>query len=211
MSDKAGRPKGPSMSRLLLAAVFERQGASEVSIAALVDKLGDRSFGWTLLLFAIINVLPWPPGATLITGIPLVLITGQMAFGNHAVWVPDFIGRRMVSRATFSRAILRLRPLFKLLEATTRRRGAWLFRPDTERLVGVALLIIAIVQFIPIPLSGWFPGFALLISSVGLIKRDGRTLGFGLILGVFSILLTAAVIAFAAAGFDRMFPHGLGL
>jgi hypothetical protein len=65
--------------------VFERQGASEVSIAALVDKLGDRSFGWTLLLFAIINVLPWPPGATLITGIPLVLITGQMAFGNHAV------------------------------------------------------------------------------------------------------------------------------
>ncbi len=204
MSERTGSRKGPSMSRLLLAAVYLRKGAEQVEVREIVAKLGDRSFGWVLLLFAVINVLPWPPGATLVTAIPLVLITAQIALGRDAVYVPDFIARRTVSRATFSRAVLRMRPLFRLLEATTRRRHVWLFKPRNERLVGIALLVIAVVQFIPIPFSGWFPGFSILIASVGIIERDGRVLLVGLGLGVFAILLTAAVIALAVSGLGWM-------
>ncbi len=53
-----------------------------VSFTELEDAFTDRSFAALLTFFAILNLLPLPPGTGIITGIPLVLVSVQMVMGR---------------------------------------------------------------------------------------------------------------------------------
>ena len=46
---------------------------------------------------------------------------------------------------------------------------------ETLAFFGLLLFILTLTCIIPLPLTGWLPGFALVLISLGLIERDGRT------------------------------------
>jgi hypothetical protein len=193
-------PKRKSISRLLLGAVNRERAEPDVMVADLLAELGDRSFGWAMLLFALINLLPLPIGSTLITALPLMVITLQMAFGFDYVRLPRFLTKRRISRAGLRRMIFRLRPVTRRIDKVIRPRHTWLFSHQRERMLGVALFFVALALFMPIPFSGWFPAFALMISAFGIIERDGLVTLIGVSLGIFSIALTAEVVLSLVAG-----------
>src|SRR5262249_13731906 len=62
-----------------------------VSVGAIRDALGDRSFAALLVFFAFPNILPLPPGATTFLGLPLVLVSAQMIYGRGDAWLPEVI------------------------------------------------------------------------------------------------------------------------
>jgi hypothetical protein len=201
------RPPSPkrSMSWSLLSAINKRRSEREVSIEALLDELGDRSFGWSILIFSLVNMLPLPWGATLITGIPLLIITGQMALGFEHVRLPRWVTKRQISRASFRKVLLRLkRPVFKPIEKLICERHTWLFTGDRERIIGIIIFCISVALFIPLPLSGWFPAISIFITAFGLIERDGLITMLGLGLGIMSIIVTIAVIISIALGFQAI-------
>src|SRR5690606_10956330 len=90
-----------SMSRSLLLALRRYRDASAVPIGYVLSDLGNRSFGWSILVFGLINLIPMPIGSQMITGVPLLLLTAQMALGFSHVRLPGFINRRRVSRRGF--------------------------------------------------------------------------------------------------------------
>ena len=45
----------------------------------------------------------------------------------------------------------------------------------------------------PLPLTGWLPGFALVLISLGLIERDGGAIGIGLGLTVAALVFLTLV------------------
>jgi hypothetical protein len=179
------------MSRTLFRAAGRRAETDLVSISTLIAGLGDRSFGWLILLFALINLIPMPMG--MITSLPLILLTGQMAAGFEHVRLPGFITRLQVNRKAFQRVVLRLKPLIRPIEKIVRPRHDWLFQPKNERLLGFFLLVVSLALFIPIPLSGFIPAIALFITSFGLVERDGIITLAGIALGVVAIIITLAV------------------
>ena len=65
----------PSLVLSLLRAVNVRRGAQKITVGEILEALGERSFGWTMLLFAIVNMLPLPIGSTLLTAIPLIILS----------------------------------------------------------------------------------------------------------------------------------------
>ena len=75
-------PEGPLPLSQLLAHIVEHHGGERLTLSHLAALLRDRAWGGLLLIFAAINVLPLPPGATAITGIPLLILTAQMAAGR---------------------------------------------------------------------------------------------------------------------------------
>jgi hypothetical protein len=191
-----GRPNGPPrwrVSRRLFRAAGKPFDPDETSINTMILGLGDRSFGWTILLFSLVNMVPMPVGSTLITAIPLLLLTGQMALGLQHIALPDFIKRIRISRRRFKGVVVRLKPLFRPIERFVRPRLLWLFSRRNEQLAGVMLFAVAAALFLPMPGSGFVPATALLISAIGLIERDGVLLIGGLVLGVIAILVTAVV------------------
>ena len=74
-----GAPKRRRPRRLSeLFAQLARDADGPVSIGHIRDALGNRSFAPLLVLFAAFNLLPLPPGASAVNGIPKIKKTAKM-------------------------------------------------------------------------------------------------------------------------------------
>lgn len=203
------------MSRTLIRAArksdgAERNGAPDpITIGELIQSLGDRSFGWSLLLFGLFNLIPMPIGSNMITALPLLWLTGQMAIGFDYVHLPQFLTRRSVDRRAFKKVVMRLRPAIARIERIIHPRMKYLFTPYYERLMGIFLFVVAFNLFLPIPLSGYIPATSIFVTSFGLIERDGWVTVAGLVIGAISILVTTAVVLAFVFGFDAIAHHGM--
>jgi len=162
------------------------------SLGAILAELGDRSFGWSIIVFALVNLLPLPFGSNVVTALPLLLLTGQMVLGFSHVRLPGIIARRHVPRRGFQGVVLRFRPLLRRIERIIRPRHVWLFAPRAERIVGACLFLVSVALFLPIPFSGLISAFALLVAGIGLAERDGAVVFAGLAVGVVAIAVTLA-------------------
>jgi hypothetical protein len=189
-----------SILRSLFRAARRQRDDERIALGAILADLGDRSFGWAMVVFALVNMIPLPIGANMITALPLMLLTAQMALGYSHVRLPGFVSRHRVSRRGFQRGILRVRPLLQRLERVIRPRRLGLFQPRSERLIGGFLFLVSCALFLPIPLSGYISAIALLVTAVGLAERDGTMTLVGLGLGVLAILVTLCAAITIALG-----------
>ena len=183
----------PLSRRLVRAAGREPDSADAMTVEALLRTLGDRSLGWCMVLFALVNLLPMPLGGTMVTSLPLLVVTAQMALGARELRLPAAMMRREIARRRFQRLVMRLRPLMRPIERIIRPRHGWMFSRRNERLIGVALFAVAVALFLPFPLSGWLPAIALLVTGLGLVERDGLVAIAGLAIGLVSLVVTVAV------------------
>ena len=188
------------MSRRLLWAVRRCGDSSAVPLGEVLTDLGNRSFGWAILLFGLVNLIPMPFGSQMLTALPLLLLTAQMVLGFSHVRLPAFVNERCVSRRRFQRVVLRLQPVLRPLERILQPRLVWLFQRSSERLIGVLLFLVAIALFLPIPLSGFVAAFALFITGVGLSERDGLVTLLGLAIGCAALGVSTAEAVTIVAG-----------
>lgn len=173
--------------------------AETISVGQICARLGDRGFAALLLLFCVINLIPVPPGVTLVLSLPLILISAQMVAGLKAPWLPARITERSISRDRFRRACDRLMPRLVWLEEAVRPRY-WPFPAAAgERIVGVIALVLAIAVFLPIPFGNWLPAAALTLVSLSLTERDGLFLLAGVVVGIVSLIVIAMVVGTAGA------------
>lgn len=188
----------PGRCARLFRVAGERLDADEIAIGEVVTKLGERSFGWLLLFFAVLSLLPVPGG--MFTAIPLFWVLGQMALGYPQIRLPEFITRRRVNRRGWQRLVLRMTPVIRPVERLLRPRMEHLLTPRNERLLGALQCLTAFALFLPVPLSGFIPACALVIAALGLVERDGLVALVGAGVGFVSIVVTAAVIAVVFIG-----------
>ena len=169
-----------------------------------MSALGERSFGWAIVVFSLITLLPLPPGSTLITALPLLVTTCQMALGYPHVRLPGPLVRLKLDPDNLRRAVLGLRPITRRLERVLAPRYLPMFARRNERLLGVVLFVVAFALFLPVPLSGWFPAISLFVFGVGHVERDGLVAMLGLALGMTSVLLTVVIVVSLAAGAEAL-------
>ncbi|MBO6902734.1 MAG: exopolysaccharide biosynthesis protein [Rhizobiaceae bacterium] len=171
-----------------------------VTVAMIRDALGDRSYAALLVFCASLNLLPLPPGSTLLFGPPLILLTVQMVAGYQTVWLPRTWLSRSVGHDRFRRMIGRLVPKLERLERLVKPRR-WPFEsPRTsDRIIGIIGLVLSIAVTLPIPFGNWLPAFAVAIIGLSLSERDGVFLALGTAVGIVSLLIIATVIGAAGA------------
>lgn len=174
-----------------------------VSVAAIRDALGDRSFAAMLIVCGAVNLLPLPPGTSVVLGIPLAIVSAQMVFARQTVWLPGFVLSKSLTRDKVDYAVAKLIPGLERLERIIRPRFWPLSRGQADRMLGLAIFVLAVAVILPVPLGNWLPAFAATLLSLALSERDGILLGIGAAIGVASIAIIVAVIgaAGAAAGF----------
>ena len=84
----------------LLAAHARTIRSERFSLADIADILGTRSIGAWLLILALPMVPPVPaPGISVLFGVPLMIISAQLAQGGRRAWLPAVILRQSVARA----------------------------------------------------------------------------------------------------------------
>ena len=101
LSKRQRNVKSRSLSFNLLCVLRSERQRNAIPLGHLLERLGERSFGWAILLSSLINLLPLPPGATLVTAIPLVFFSAQLVLGRSYIWLPPWIAKRSLSRSAF--------------------------------------------------------------------------------------------------------------
>jgi hypothetical protein len=117
--------------------IVAEDGPDRLTFSDLALKLHARAWGGLLVIFAAINVIPLPPGASIFFAIPLLIVSAQMAFGRASPWFPARIDRRGVTKDELGRLITKMEWLEVRVERLFKPRLATLTGPAATRLIGV--------------------------------------------------------------------------
>lgn len=174
-----------------------------VSLAQVMAALGDRSVGMLLLLLAIPTVSPVPLGISVLFNLPLLIYCVSLVARPERAGLPRWLKRRSAGRASAERLLDRIIPRLRWIERFLRPRWTRLADIDHSRRFRLLCLALAITAFVPLPLMGWLPGFALVFLALGLIERDGGAVALGLVTAAAAFLVAALIIGgMAYAGFE---------
>jgi hypothetical protein len=192
-----GGERQPSVVELFRS-VGQASEDAQITIADLLRGMRERAAAALILIFALPNALPTPPGTSTILGIPLLFLCAQLAIG-WPVWLPQFITRRSMRRADFSALLDKAEPWLAKAERLLKPRLGFLTSYVAERLLGTLWLILAIVLVLPIPLGNMPPAASLCIMALGLLAADGVFIILGVVAAFASLLLASSVVYGALA------------
>ena len=165
-----------------------------ITIDELTKALGERAFGVVMLLFALPNCIPAPPGMNSVFGIPLLLYAAQLMRGRGVPWQPQFIAKRKFKRATLIKLLEAAEPNLKKIEKLCRPRLRIMTSDMAERLVAFYILLLSICIIIPLWGTNFVPAIAAGLLSIALIEQDGLLSLIGLLVGLAGIIITIGII-----------------
>jgi hypothetical protein len=176
------------------------QGDS-ITIDAVVEKLGHRSFASLMLILGLISTSPASaiPGITATVAVTVFILVVQMVLGRECLWLPDFIARRKMSTTKLCKGIGWVRRPVQFVERFLRPRMTyllhrpWLFLP----LFLILALTIAMPLLEAIPTSGSIASAMIALFAAGLLTRDGGLVVISMIL---MLCTPMAVWQFGLAG-----------
>lgn len=176
-----------------------------ISVAEIRDALADRSFAALLVVFSAINLLPWPPGTTLVLGLPIVIIAVQLMLGKGSAWLPRFVMRKTLQPQQMLSMTQKLWPILRRVEYYIKPRYWPMQHHLAERLIGVFVLVMGLAVTLPIPFGNWFPALSTTLAGLALSERDGLLLVVSVVVGIFALFVMALVIGAAGAAANFFF------
>ena len=191
----------PNAAEERLSDLLMRQAAmvtsERVTLGDMAEFLGDRSIGGLLLVLALPMALPVPaPGISVLFGVPLIVISAQLALGYRRPWLPARLARRSVTRSSFTAIVYRILPTLRRLERIVRPRAGWLAGSWARVPAGIICLVLAVIITLPVPLGHVVPGTAISVLALGLIERDGIAIAAGIFIAALGLVL----VIIASAG-----------
>jgi hypothetical protein len=170
---------------------------SRMALGEITRALRDRGFGALLVLLALPNLVPMPPGASTVFGLPMILIAGQLLLGYRRPLLTRTMRNRNISAETFRGIIRRAEPWLAWYETLTRPRLWPLPHAVAEKILAFGIVLMGAVLVLPIPFGNFFPGIAVVFMSMGLIARDGLWALAGLFVGLAAIAIAAGIVSTA--------------
>lgn len=173
-----------------LSEILDHAEGTHVSIGWLMDQLGERSFGLTLFIMAVIAFLP---GAATFIGVLVAWPAVQMILGHDIAVLPAFIARRTISVNKLARAIRVVTPRLEWVERLIRPRWPTPFQA-TKRLTGIVMLLLGLTMISPVPFSQIIPALVVMLLSLAYLEKDGVALLVALVTALASLSITAVTV-----------------
>ncbi|MGQ9658247.1 MAG: exopolysaccharide biosynthesis protein [Fimbriimonadales bacterium] len=177
-----------------------------VVLGEVLDKAGDRGYGFLLILLAIPAFIPiLPPGTSGVLGALMSVVALQMLFGLKQPWFPKRWRARVLSPKVVQAIQTRGVALLRKIERVSHPRGRRFTRNGVIlRLSALIVIALALVLSSPMPFMNTLPALGVLLIGVGLANHDiyflsaGWLIGLGValivVLGIEALLRLAAVM-----------------
>lgn len=191
-TSQAGRGK------FLSAVIAESLRDEVVTVGELADRVAQHGFGLLMIVLSLPALLPvLPLGLPAIVGLLFVVVATQMLIGLERPWLPGGVRRYTLSAR--AKEVLRQRgiPILRRVEQFTRPRRLWVPDAISTRIVAVALFLLGVMMFSPLPFFHPLPALTVMILGFGLVNRDGFLLVGGLV-------LSAGVVAVGVIGAEKL-------
>jgi hypothetical protein len=162
------------------------QAGDRVTLGAVMEEVGPRSFGPLLLvagLAALAPVIGDIPGIPTIIGIFVLLIAVQLLFGRKHFWLPRWLLKRSVASAKLRKALTWMRRPAQFIDRLLRPRITIFTHGAAIYVIAAACLVIAAAMPVieVVPFSANLAGAALAAFGLAMIAGDGLValLAFG--------------------------------
>ena len=182
--------------------LLDRTGGRRVSIGWLLAELGERNFGLTLLLMAVIALLP---GVSTIVGLLIAWPSIQLILGRSRASLPQALARREIQVERLTRVIEIVVPRLAWVERLIRPRWPIVFK-TVRRVVGTATLLVGLTLTAPVPFSHVLPALAIMLISLAYLEEDGFALLLALFAALCSLAFTGAAVWGAVETIDWIDP-----
>ncbi|MDW7772082.1 MAG: exopolysaccharide biosynthesis protein [Desulfobulbaceae bacterium] len=184
-----GEQQSPDLERLLEKICETGNHNEKVSVNAVLDAVGHRSFGPILIVAGLITLAPVVgdiPGVPTIIGILVFLIAIQLLLQRKHFWLPKWILKRSVEREKMKKVVKWLHPSARFFDRILHSRLTVFADGPAVYFIAVVCLVIAACMPIMeiVPFSANIAGVALAAFGFALISRDG-------LLALFAFLVTA--------------------
>ena len=143
-----------------------------VTLDDMRDALGERAFGFLLMLSLAPCLIPLP-GMGSVFGVLVALLGLQLVFRVQAPLMPRFILRREFRQQGFHQFLDKIKPYEEKLTRWVRPRYTYLIEGPAESVAGLFIMLMAVPIVLPAPLSNLLPAIVLLMLAVALLERDG--------------------------------------
>lgn len=170
--------------------------SDKILIKDLIEAMDAGGFGLVIMIFALPILIPLPPPFPTLISVPLVIFSFQMMIGYPSPKLPKRFSKMSVKRSVLAMMVEKSAPYFKKADRLLKPRMLFLSQGVAERVVGFFVFIFAMSVFLPLPLSNYIPGIGILITSFGLIGRDGLVVLIGMITGLIGIAITTIAVIF---------------
>ncbi|PXY00312.1 exopolysaccharide biosynthesis protein [Halomonas sp. LBP4] len=176
------------------------QREESVSLDALLDSVGRRSFAPFLLLAGLITLAPILgdiPGVPTLMASLVVLSAVQLLVGRDHVWLPRWLLQRRIARERFVQATRWMERPAGWVDRLLKPRLTWLTRPPAHLPVALTCLLIGLamppMELVPFTATG--AGLALTLFGLALLANDGllALLGYALTGGTLGVVIASLV------------------
>ena len=169
-------------SQRLLRLTHAIAAQERVSIGTVIDRLGPSSLGLVLLILTIPAIIPIPGPVGIVLGSCLALVALQVIAGARRVWLPRWLRERGLPT----------------------RRWMALSGRIARPFLGLAILAMALIITLPIPLGNILPVIALAMLALALLERDGVAVLWALAMSLVAIVWTIVLVLFGARIVEAM-------
>lgn len=183
-----------------LSAILGETIADEVvTLGELIDRLARRGFGLLMIALALPTMIPvLPPGSSAVIGLLYIVLAVQMLIGLDQPWLPARARRYRLSARTITALRHRGVPVVQRIERYSRPRPLFPNDRIAARAVALAMLVVGVILFFPLPFLNTLPALGVLLLGIGLLNRDSIFLLTG-------FLITIAVVLVIGFGLGTLY------
>ncbi len=170
-----------------------------ITLQRVVEAVGRRSFGPLLLMVGVVTASPLSgiPGVPTLLGLLILLVAVQLLIGRRYFWLPRWLLRRWVPNRKLTKALGKMRPAARFVDALLRPRLTVLVRHrGTTAIALVCVIVTAAMPLLElVPFSASLAGVALAAFGLALVARDGAAA----LIGYFVTAVLSGLMAYAIA------------
>jgi hypothetical protein len=182
----------PRLSEIF-ARTLDANADGVVVLGEVLDKAGDRGYGFLLILLAIPAFIPiLPPGTSGVLGALMSIVALQMLFGLKQPWFPKRWRQKVLSPKVVQAIQTRGVAMLRQIERISHPRGRRFTRNGLIlRLSALVVIALALVLSSPMPFMNTLPALGVLLIGVGLANHDIYFLSAGWLIGTAVALIVA--------------------
>jgi len=161
-----------------------------VKVGHILNAFGVHGFAFLLLTLSLLNtVIFMVPFLSILFGLPMIILSGQMVVGFRIPIFPRFVRQAVIKRDRLATGLEKAIKGVERIERYIKPRLSFLSNPHLDRLHGLTALVLAVMVAIPIPLFNIPPSIALILLGIGILQRDGLFIIIAYSLGFWCLIL----------------------
>jgi len=187
----------------------EHDVTQPLAFGELVERIGDRGFGFSLLLLSLPSALPVPaPGYSTPFGIAIAGLAVQMVVGRKTPWLPEKVLKQEISGAFAQKILSAAISFLTRVEHLIKPRFAVMHGRFGIALLGLLVMLMGGLMIIPLPGTNTAPAMVVFLSALGMIEEDGAVIGLATLAGAGAAALYGTLlglVVFAGQEWDVVY------